>query len=75
MTEEEPHDSHVQLATKLFRSCGFTLAALQYPRCAEALSALKKANGLADNQTAPVAWGYFPNAHMRDNWRRYYEPS
>ena len=21
---------------------------------------------------APFAWGYFPNAYMRDNWREYY---
>lgn len=68
----EPHDAHVRQATKLFRDCGFTLAAMQFPRPAEALAGLKRFNGLPETWNAPVAWGYFPNAYFRDNWRKYY---
>lgn len=68
----EQHDSHVAVANKLFRDCGFTLAAMQYPRSPDALAAIKRANGLPADAKVPVAWGYFPNAHMRDNWQRYY---
>lgn len=72
MTDPEPHDSHIQLAHRTFRDCGFTLAAMQYKRPPEALAALKRFNGLAATAKVPFAWGYFPNAYMRDNWRRYY---
>jgi hypothetical protein len=65
-------DAHVCAARKLFRDCGFTLAAMQFPRPAEALTALKRFNGLPDDAKVPPAWHYFPNAHMRDNWRQYY---
>ena len=72
MIEPEPHDAHVIAATKLFRDCGFTLAAMQYPRSPEALTGLKRFNGLPDDAKVPVAWHYHPNAYMRDNWRKYY---
>ncbi len=70
-TALEPHDAHVQLATTLFRSCGFTLAALAYPRPTEALVALKRFNGLSDDAKTPVAWNYHPNAYCRDFWLRH----
>lgn len=66
---EQPHDAHVQEAHQQFRSCGFTLAAMQFPRCAEALSAIKRFNGLADTAKVPFAWNYHPNQWCRDNWR------
>jgi len=70
VTEEpEPHDAHVRRANKVFRDCGFTLAAMQYPRPPEALVALKRFNGLADDAKVPFAWGYHPNARCRDLWR------
>ncbi|NVD45549.1 hypothetical protein [Qipengyuania atrilutea] len=72
MDEPAPHDAHVQAATKLFRDCGFTLHAMQFPRSPEALVGLKRFNGLADDAKVPFAWGYHPNAYMRDNWQRYY---
>lgn len=68
----EPHDAHVQAAHKVFRDCGFTIAAMQYPRPPEALIGLKRFNRLPDDAKAPPAWHYFPNAYMAANWRRYY---
>lgn len=67
-----PHDAHVVQASKLFRSCDFTLAAMQYPRPAEALAALRRFNGLPDDVEPPLPWHYFPNAWCRDNWRTAY---
>jgi hypothetical protein len=61
-------DAHVVHATKLFRDVGFTLAAMQYPRPAAALVALKRFNGVADDWAEPVGWRYFPNAWCRDQW-------
>lgn len=72
LPEPEPHDAHVVLATKLFRDCGFSLAAMQYPRPPEALAGLMKFNRCPEGFKPPVAWHYFPNAYMRDNWRKYY---
>ena len=69
----EPYDSHVRAATKLFRDCGFTLAAMQYPRPPEALVGLKRFNGLSAEAQVPVAWNYFPNSYVRDNWSQYYD--
>lgn len=68
MIEPQPHDAHVVAANKAFRDCGFTLAAMQYPRPAAALVALKRFNGLADGAKVPFAWGYHPNAWCRDTW-------
>lgn len=68
----EPYDAHVSAARKVFRDCGFTLAAMQYPRPPEALLALKRFNGLRDDTKVPFGWGYFPNAWCRDNWRVIY---
>lgn len=68
MTPDEEPNAHVVFATKLFRDCGFTLAAMEFPRSPEALTALKRVNGLTDDAKVPFAWGYFPNAWMRDNW-------
>ena len=67
-----PHDAHVRLATKIFRDVGFTLASMEFKRPPEALVALKANNGVGPDYAAPFAWGYFPNAHMRDNWQQYY---
>lgn len=71
-TEPEPHDAHVVHATKLFRDCGFTLAAMQFKRTPEALQGLRDFNRVPDHVKVPFAWNYHPNAHMRDNWRTYY---
>lgn len=68
----DPHDAHVELARQTFRECGFTLSAMQYKRPPEALAGLRKYNRVPDNWRNPFAWGYFANAHMRDNWKRYY---
>ena len=68
MIEPLPHDAHVVAATKLFRTCGFTLAAMEFPRPLGALVALKRFNGLADDAPAPFAWGFHPNAWCRDRW-------
>jgi hypothetical protein len=65
---DEPHDAHVRAATKLFRDCGFTLDAMQYPRPPEALTALKRFNGLPDDAKVPVAWHYHPNAWCARKW-------
>lgn len=70
--EPIPHDAHVQTANKVFRDCGFSLAAMQFKRCPDALFGLKRFNGLAMDAKVPFAWGYFPNVYMRDNWRKYY---
>lgn len=67
----EPHDAHIEAASKLFRDCGFTLAAMQFKRSPEALIALKRYNGLAPDAKVPFAWGYHPNAYSAHNWRRY----
>lgn len=66
--EPLPHDAHVQQANKLFRDCGFSLHAMQFPRPAEALVAIKRFNGLRDDAKVPVAWNYHPNAWCRDRW-------
>lgn len=71
--EPEPYDAHVQAATKLFRDCGFTLLAMQFPRTPEALVALKKFNGLPADAKVPFAWNYHPNAWCRDNWKTMYD--
>lgn len=70
--EAEPHDAHVVAANKIFRDCGFTLAAMKYPRPPEALAGLRRFNRAPDGWAHPPAWEYFPNAYMRDNWRKYY---
>jgi hypothetical protein len=70
MTEQ--HDAHVRHATKMFRDVGYMLSAMAFKRPPEALAALKRFNGLSDFAPVPFAWGYFPNAHMRDNWQQYY---
>lgn len=70
--EPDPHDAHVVLAKKIFRDCGFSLAAMQYPRPPEALVGLRRFNGVPDGHPNPPAWGYFPNAYMRDHWQEYY---
>ena len=68
MNETLPHDAHVIAATKQFRDCGFTLAAIQYKRPLEALIALKRFNGLSDDAVVPLAWGFHPNEYCRDFW-------
>lgn len=68
--QNEPADAHVKAALKIFRSAGFTLAAMQYPRPPEALAGLKRFNGVPDDMTVLIAWHYFPNAYMRDNIER-----
>ena len=70
MTEQ--HNAHVLEANKIFRDCGFTLAAMQYKRPPEALDGLKRFNRLTPETKVPFAFGYFPNAYFRDNWRAYY---
>lgn len=72
ITDPEPQDAHVQLANKLFRDVGFTLAAMQYKRCPAALEGLKRFHRVPENWVHPFAWNYHPNAYMRDNWRKYY---
>ncbi len=57
-----------------FRKCGWTEDALNYPRPPEAVIALKRLNGLADDAPYPPTWDYFPNAWVRDNWRNLYAP-
>lgn len=69
MSEPEPHHAHIDLAHKLFRQCGFSLAAMAFKRSPEALAGLKRFNGLPAEAKVPFAWGYFPNAWCRDNWR------
>ena len=69
---KDPHHSHIDLANKVFRDCGFSIAAMQYPRSPEALVGLKRFNGLKDDVKTPFAWGYFPNSYVRDNWAKYY---
>lgn len=68
LDEIEPHDAHVQAAHKVFRNCGFTIAAMQYPRSPEALVALKRFNGLPDDAKVPPAWNYHPNAWCARRW-------
>ena len=65
-------DAHVQVANKVFRDCGFSLAAMQLKRPLDALIGLKRFNGLSADAKVPFAWSYFPNAYMRDNWQQYY---
>lgn len=72
VSEAEPHDAHVAVATKLFRDVGFTLAAMQYPRPPEALAALKAFNRAPADWREPLGWRYFPNAWCRDNWESTY---
>ena len=68
MDKPTPNDAHVVHATKLFRDCGFTIAAMQYKRPPEALTALKQFNGLPDDYNAPVAWNYHPNEWCARRW-------
>lgn len=69
MTEpREPHDAHVILARATFRTVGFDLLAMQFPRPPAALTALKAFNGMPDDWQAPFAWGFHPNAYCRDFW-------
>lgn len=70
-SEVEPHDAHVRQARKLFRDCGLDLMAMQFPRCPEALAALRAYNRVPDNWPHPYAWNFHPNAWCRDNWRSY----
>lgn len=70
--EMEPHDAHVVHASKIFRGCGFDLTAMQYPRPADAIAALRRFNRVPEHIVEPFGWRYFPNAYMRDNWRNYY---
>lgn len=72
MGEPEPYDAHVAQAVKVFRDCGFTLAAMEFKRPPDALAGLKRFNGVPEQMESPLAWNYFPNRYMRDNWRRYY---
>mgnify|MGYP003387322771 CR=1 FL=1 len=65
---DEPHDAHVVLAHKIFRDCGFTLAAMQFKRPPEALTALKRFNGLPDDAKVPFAWKYHPNIWCAQRW-------
>lgn len=65
----DPHDSHVQTATRIFRDVGFTLAAMQYPRPPEALAGLRRFHRVPADWVEPVGWRYFPNAWCRDNWK------
>jgi len=67
---DTPYDAHVVLANKLFRDCGFSLAAMQWPRSPAAIDALRRFNGAPDGWKHPFAWGYFPNPAMRDYWAR-----
>lgn len=69
---DEQHDAHVTAARKVFRDCGFELSAMQYKRTPEALAGLRRFNRVPDGWKHPFAWGYHPNAWMRDNWQRYY---
>jgi hypothetical protein len=68
---DEPnyHDAHVRLAHKIFRDCGFTLAAMRYPRPPGALVALKIFNGLPSDAPVPFAWRYHPNEWCARRWR------
>lgn len=66
----EPHDAHVKAANKIFRDCGFTLAAMAHKRTPEQLDALRAFNGLQAGAKVPFGWGYFPNAWCRDYWSR-----
>ncbi len=68
MTEPEAHDAHVVAANKVFRASGFTLEAMQFKRPPEALIALKRFNGLADNAEVPFSWGYHPNKYLAQRW-------
>lgn len=72
MIEEEPesHDAHARMAIKVFRDCGFTLAAMEYKRPPEALAALKRFNSVPDGIKVPFAWNYHPNKWARDRWLR-----
>lgn len=67
---KEPHDAHVLAAQKLFRDCGFTLAAMQYKRPAGALIALKRFNGLPDDAPVPFAWNFHPNKWCAETWAK-----
>lgn len=51
---------------------GFSLAAMEFKKSPEALAAFKRYHRVADDWKHPFAWGYFPNAYFRDNWRKYY---
>ena len=68
ISEPLPHDAHVVAANKVFRDCGFTLAAMQFKRTPAALIALKWFNGLPADARVPFAWNYHPNEWCRDHW-------
>lgn len=67
-TEPEPHDAHVQAAHKVFRDCGFSLAAMAFKRPPEALAALRAFNRVPDGWQHPFAWGYHPNEWCARRW-------
>lgn len=56
------HDAHVVKAHQVFRSCGFSVGAMRYPRSSKALAALRAFNGVPDSFVEPFAWRYHPNA-------------
>jgi hypothetical protein len=66
------NDHHVQAANKLFRDAGVTIAAMQWPRCADAIAAIRRFNGLPDTAPTPVTWRYHPNQWCAANWRKTY---
>jgi hypothetical protein len=68
MTIALPHDAHVVAAHSLFRASGFTIAAMQFPRSADALLALKRFNGLPDDAPAPFPWHFHPNVWCARRW-------
>lgn len=62
----EPHDAHVEAAKAVFRASGFTLAAMQFKRSADALLALKRFNGVPEDMKVPFAWKYHPNKWLAE---------
>lgn len=64
----EPHDAHVQAASKEFRDCGFTLAAMEFKRPPEALQALRDYNRAPADWKHPFAWNYHPNEWCAHRW-------
>lgn len=73
MTEEPaPHDAHVIAADRLFRGAGITIAAMAHPRCADALAAIRRFNGLPDGLPEPFTMRFHPNEWCAANWRKVY---
>lgn len=52
-----------------FRAVGYTKKAANFPLSQRALEALCAYNGVTVER-APEAWGYAPNAAMRDYWEK-----